>query len=86
MDIERDDFGKPFAQVLFELPQNQWRVPIESSLGIRYGRVTETHDPELPAFEDMEPYLCMDCLLEKGRESQQSKIDELRKNYEIILD
>jgi len=33
----------------------------------------------------MESYLRMDSLLQKGRESQQSKIDELRKNYEIIL-
>jgi len=80
------NFGKPFAQILFELPLNQWRGPIESFLGIHYVRVTETHDPELPAFEDMQSYLRMDYLLQKGRESQQSKIDELRKNYEIILD
>jgi hypothetical protein len=34
----------------------------------------------------MESYLRMDYFLQEGRESQQSKIDELRKNYEIILD
>jgi hypothetical protein len=80
------NFGKPFAQILFELPPNQWRGPIESFRGIHYVRVTATHDPELPAFEKMESYLRTDFLMQKARESQQSKIDELRKNYEIIVD
>ena len=79
-------FGKPFAQILFELPMNQWSGPIESFRGIHYVRVTETHDPELPPFEDMESYLQTDYLMKRSRESQQRRIDELRKNYEIILE
>jgi hypothetical protein len=80
------NFGKPFAQILFELPPSQWRGPIESFRGIHYVRVTETHEPELPPFETMESYLRTDYFMQKARESQQSKIDELRKNYEIIVD
>jgi len=80
------NFGKPFAQALFGLPLNEWRGPIESFRGIHYVRVTATHDPELPPFENMESYLRTDYLLQKARESQQSKIDELRKNYEIIVE
>ena len=80
------NFGKPFAQVLFELPLNRWWGPIESSRGIHYVRVTETHAPELPAFEKMESYLRTDYFMQKSRESQQSKIEELRENYEVILE
>ena len=80
------NFGKPFAQILFELPPNKWRGPIESFRGIHYVRVTATHEPELPPFEKMESYLRTDYFMQKGRKSQQSKIDELRKSYEIILD
>jgi hypothetical protein len=79
-------FGKPFAQILFELPLNEWRGPIESFRGIHYVRVTATHEPELPSFENMESYLRTDYLLRKSRESQERKIDELRKNYEIIVE
>jgi len=79
-------FGKPFAEILFELPPNQWRGPIESFRGVHFVRVTETHEPELPPFEKMESYLRTDYFMQKGRESQQSRIDELRKSYEIILD
>jgi len=79
-------FGKPFAQTVFELPLNQWRGPVESFRGIHYVRMTATHEPELPPFEKMESYLRTEYFLEKSRESQQQKIDDLRKNYEIIVE
>ena len=79
-------FGKPFAHVVFEMGLNEWRGPIESFRGIHYVRVTAEHKPELPPFEKMESYLRTDYFLQKGRESQQRKIDELRKNYEIIVE
>jgi hypothetical protein len=79
-------FGKPFAQIVFELPLDQWRGPIESFRGIHYVRVTENYDPELPPFEQMESYLRTDYLLTKGRESQTDKIAELMKNYEVLVE
>jgi hypothetical protein len=79
-------FGKPFAQIVFELPLNQWRGPIESFRGIHYVRVTANHDPELPPFEKMESYLRTEYVMQKGRESQIRKIDELRKNYGIVVE
>jgi len=79
-------FGKPFAQFVFELPVNQWRGPIESFRGIHYVRITATHDPDLPPFEKMEPYLRTEYFMQKSRESQQQKIDDLRKNYDVIFE
>ena len=79
-------FGKPFAQVVFDMPLNQWRGPVESFQGIHYVRVTAEHEPELPPFEQMETYLRQDYVLRKARESQQRKIEELRKNYQVIVE
>jgi hypothetical protein len=79
-------FGKPFAQVVFDMPLNQWRGPIESFRGIHYVRITAEHEPELPPFEQMESYLRTDYFMRKGRESQVVKIDELRKNYEVVVE
>ena len=79
-------FGKPFAQAVFDLPLNQWQGPVESFRGIHYVRVTGTHDPELPPFEQMESYLRTDYFLTKGRESQRDKIEELKKNYTIVVE
>ena len=79
-------FGKPFAQVVFDMPLNEWRGPIESFRGIHYVRVTATHEPELPPFERMESYLRTEYFMQKGRESQLAKIDELRKNYEVVVE
>jgi len=79
-------FGKPFAQAVFELPLNRWQGPIDSFKGVHYVRVNGNHDPELPPFEQMESYLRTDYLLTKGRESQSGKIEELIKNYEIVVE
>ena len=59
---------------------------MESFRGIHYVRVTSTHEPELPPFEEMESYLRTDYLMIKSRESQQRKIEELMKNYEIVVE
>jgi len=79
-------FGKPFARSVFSLPLNAWRGPIESFRGIHYVRVTAEHEPELPPFEQMQSFLRTDYFLKKGRQSQIDKIDELRENYEIIVE
>ena len=79
-------FGKPFAQIVFNMPLNQWRGPVESFQGIHYVRVTAEHEPELPPFEQMESYLRQDYILHKTRESQVAKIKELRNNYEIVVE
>ena len=79
-------FGKPFAQVVFDMPLIEWRGPIESFRGIHYVRVTAAHPPELPPFENMESYLRAEYFLQKSRDSQIRKIEELRKNYEVIVE
>ncbi len=78
------NFGKPFAQAVFELPVNQWRGPIESFRGNHYVRVTAVHPPELPPFEQMESFLRTDYFMQKARQSQIDKIAELRKNYDVV--
>ena len=79
-------FGKPFAQVVFHLPVNQWSGPIESFRGIHYVRVTAELPPELPPFEQMESYLRTDYFMQKARQSQSDKIAALRKNYDIVVE
>ena len=79
-------FGKPFAQIIFDLPLNQWRGPIESFRGIHYVRITAAHEPELPPFDQMESYLRTEYFMQKSRESQVAKIEELRKNYDVVVD
>ncbi|UCH65596.1 MAG: hypothetical protein JSW63_00240, partial [Ignavibacterium sp.] len=79
-------FDKPFTEYLFNLPLNKWSGPVESIQGTHYVIVTANHAPELPPFENIELFLRDDYFLQKSREVQQRKIDELRKNYEIIVE
>ena len=79
-------FGKPFAEFVFNLDPGTWAGPVESFRGIHYVRVTGHHDPEMPDFENMEDYLRQDYLMQKMRDSQQDKIDELRKGYVLVVE
>jgi hypothetical protein len=71
---------------VFDIPLNDWRGPIESFRGIHYVCVTAEHEPELPPFEQMESYLRTDYFMQKSGESQQRKINELRKHYQIAIE
>ena len=79
-------FGKPFAQVVFDMPLGKWQGPVESFRGIHYVLVSKEHEPELPPFEKMESYLRQDYLMRKMRDSQQQKIDELGRNYDVVVE
>lgn len=79
-------FGKPFAEAVFDLPMDTWTGPIQSFQGIHYVRVTGHHDPEIPSFEELENYLRQDYLMKKARDSQQKKIDTLRKGYVVVVE
>jgi len=79
-------FGKPFTESVFDLPRNVWKGPIESFVGIHYVFVSEDHESEMPPFENIEPFLRTDYLMSKSRESQASKIENMRKNYQIVTD
>lgn len=79
-------FGKPFTERVFSLPLNTWHGPLESYQGIHYVRVFATHEAEVAPFEQLESYLRQDYLMTKMRESQQRKVDNLRENYDVIID
>jgi hypothetical protein len=79
-------FGKPFADYVFNLVLNKWSGPIESFHGTHFVIVSEQHQLELPKFESIESYLRNDYFMLKNREVQNRKIDEMRKNYEIIVE
>ena len=81
-------FGPEFADAIEGMePSGDWRGSLDSNRGTHYVRIVERHPPELSPFDSVENYLRQDWMFNKTRESQQAKIDEMRKRYRIeILD
>ena len=79
-------YGKPFAEVIFEMPIGIWKGPVESFQGIHYIQVTELVEPSLPSFESMENYLQDEYYFSKARELQQDKIIDLSRNYTFLVE
>ena len=78
-------FGQEFTDLAFSLPINEWTGPVQSVYGNHYLRITEIIPPGIPSFEDMEQYLRSDYFIFKTRESQQSGIEELKAQYQVII-
>ena len=79
-------FGKEFADIVFSMNPDQWTGPVPSSAGAHFVKVLEKHPPVAARFEDVEDYLAMDYILKKTRESQDEKVEELRKKYNVVVD
>ena len=80
-------FGPDFADGVRDLkPGSGWHGPIESTRGTHYVRILEAHEPELAPFEALESYLRQDWFMTRHRETQQKKIDAMRKQYRIEIE
>lgn len=79
-------FGRPFSEQVFQSDINQWIGPVESMFGKHFIYVFDIHEPRVPPFEEVERFLKQDYIFQKTRENQQEKIEEIKKNYNIVIE
>jgi len=77
--------GPDFADRVKALPSGEWRGPVESTRGVHLVQVLERHPPEVTTFERVEQYLRQEWLLNRTRELQQERIDEIREQYRVEI-
>jgi hypothetical protein len=77
--------GPDFADQVKALPSGEWQGPVESSRGVHLVRVVERHPPEVATFERVERYLRQEWLVNRTRELQQERIDEIREQYRVEI-
>ena len=77
--------GPDFADRVETLPAGEWQGPVESTRGVHLVRVVERHPPEVATFERVERYLRQEWLVNRTRELQQERIDEIREQYRIEI-
>jgi hypothetical protein len=77
--------GPDFANAVEALPDRQWQGPVESTRGIHLVRVVEHHPSEAVPFERVERYLRQEWIMNRTRELQQERIDEIRERYRIEI-
>ena len=78
-------FGEEFAQTVFNLDSLQWQGPINSMHGVHYIYPIRKTPERFTPFEAAEPYLQQEYEFTKRRASQQERIEEMRKEYKVVL-
>jgi hypothetical protein len=79
------EFGPAFAQTLFKLPPGTWQGPVESGYGWHAIVVTEATPARVPAFEEIEPEVKADWIVEQGEIAKQRVYGSMRARYEVVL-
>jgi hypothetical protein len=77
--------GPEFADAVETLPTGEWQGPVESIRGVHLVRVVEHHPPEVATFERVERYLRQEWIMNRTRELQQERIDEIRERYRVEI-
>ncbi len=78
-------FGRTFAERLFELPAGSWQGPVESGFGLHLVLIitrTPSRDPE---FEQVAFEVRSDYLENRRRELRSAVFTEMRRNYAIEM-
>jgi parvulin-like peptidyl-prolyl isomerase len=79
------EFGPAFAQALFRLAPGTWQGPVESGYGWHAIVVTEATPARVPPFEEIEPEVKSDWVVEQGELAKQRVYESMRARYEVIL-
>jgi hypothetical protein len=79
------EFGPAFAQSLFKLAPGTWQGPVESGYGWHAIVVTEATPARVPRFEEIEPEVKSDWVVEQGELAKQRVYESMRARYEVVL-
>lgn len=79
------EFGPAFAQALFKLAPGTWQGPVESGYGWHAIVVTEATPARVPPFEEVEPEVKSDWVVEQGELARQRVYEAMRARYEVVL-
>jgi peptidyl-prolyl cis-trans isomerase C len=78
-------FGRAFAERLFELPVETWQGPVESGFGLHLVRISAHSSARGPSFEDVAFEVRSAYLDQRRREIRAAVFADLRRRYAIEI-
>ena len=79
-------FGKDFTEVLYELPPGSWQGPVVSSYGLHLVYIREKTPSFVPELDDVRTKVRSEWLSEQRREMDDLFYQQLRQQYEIVVE
>jgi hypothetical protein len=84
-EVERE-FGRRFAEAVFELEPGSWQGPVLSSYGLHLVVVTDVQESALPELDDVMGYVLSDYQREVRERAQDEVLAGLLERYEVEID
>ncbi len=79
-------FGELFTQAVFDISPGQWRGPVESAYGLHLVKVYNMEPASMPGLDEIREIVQREWLVEYRKTAQQKMIDQLKKQYRIVIE
>ena len=84
-EVERE-FGRRFAEAVFQLEPGGWQGPVLSSYGLHLVIVTDVQESSLPTLDQVMGYVLADYQREVRERAQDQVLAGLMQRYEVEID
>lgn len=79
-------FGQAFLDALKESPSDTWTGPVESTRGVHFVLIGESHEPRLLPFEVVREQVENDFLVLVIQRRVEARIEQLRSRYQVDVE
>ena len=83
-DLQKN-FGNSFYEILSSMNENQWSGPISSDYGLHIVFIKKKVDGYVPRLNQIYQKVYSDYLIMSRRENVINFLDEIKKEYEVII-
>ena len=83
-DLQKN-FGNSFYETLSSINENQWSGPIASDYGLHIVYIKKKVNGYIPGFNQIYQKVYSDYLIMSRRENVINFLDEIKKEYEVII-
>ena len=79
-------FGQAFLDALKEAPSGAWMGPVESTRGVHFVLISESHEPRLLPFDVVRQQVENDFLVLIIQRTVEARIEQLRSRYQVDVE
>lgn len=85
LDLIARDFGDDFAELIMDLPENEWSGPVRSGFGLHLIRITGRQDGRTPPLAEIREQAVREWKAIKREELRRERLAELARQYRVVI-
>lgn len=85
LDLIGRDFGDDFAELIKDLPANEWSGPVKSGYGLHLVRILEKRQGRTPSLDEARETVIREWKAVRREELRRERLAELARQYDVVI-